>query len=128
MKLTIVSDATKIFSYGMEQRLQCAECHKVRYRVDEMDVASVSIPAVEKERDVDGKTVYNEIQLWDCLAILLGSEALEYNCPSCSKAVQARKKTAFSSFPEVLVVHAKKFQLVNWVPQKLGQHKISSSP
>lgn len=30
------------------------------------------------------------------------------------------RQTKFASFPEVLVVHAKKFQLVNWVPAKLG--------
>jgi len=46
-------------------------------------------------------------------------EALEYLCPSCSKSVQALKQTKFASLPEVLVVHAKKFQLVNWVPAKL---------
>ena len=93
-----------------------------------MDLASVSVPAVEKGMDANGKTLYNDVQLWDCLSILLGSEALEYSCPSCSKAVHATKKTAFASFPEVLVVHAKKFQLVNWVPQKLGQYTIISSP
>ena len=30
------------------------------------------------------------------------------------------RQTRFATFPEVLVVHAKKFQLVNWVPTKLG--------
>ena len=30
------------------------------------------------------------------------------------------RQTKFATFPQVLVVHAKKFQLVNWVPTKLG--------
>ena len=30
------------------------------------------------------------------------------------------RRTRFATFPQVLVVHAKKFQLVNWVPAKLG--------
>jgi ubiquitin carboxyl-terminal hydrolase 5/13 len=30
------------------------------------------------------------------------------------------RQIKFASLPEVLVVHAKKFQLVNWVPAKLG--------
>lgn len=30
------------------------------------------------------------------------------------------RQSRFSTFPQVLVVHAKKFQLVNWVPTKLG--------
>lgn len=36
------------------------------------------------------------------------------------------RETKFASFPEVLVVHAKKFQLVNWVPAKLGVFAILS--
>lgn len=32
----------------------------------------------------------------------------------------AFRRTKFASFPEVLVVHAKKFQLIDWVPAKLG--------
>lgn len=31
------------------------------------------------------------------------------------------RSSHFATFPEVLVVHAKKFQLVNWVPTKLGR-------
>ncbi|PBK81751.1 ubiquitinyl hydrolase [Armillaria gallica] len=112
-------DATSVFAYGMEQRLQCNDCKKVRYRVDNMDVVSVSVPAVEKGKDADGKTLYEEVQLWQCLESLLGVDALEYACPSCQKSVHALRQSKFASFPDVLVVHAKKFQLVNWVPAKL---------
>jgi len=112
-------DPTTVFSYGMEQRLQCTDCKKVRYRVDNADVVSVTVPAKEKGKNEDGKSIYQEVQLTDCLDSLLGMEALEYACPSCSKNVQALKQTKFASLPEVLVVHAKKFQLVNWVPAKL---------
>ncbi|KAF5371409.1 hypothetical protein D9615_009657 [Tricholomella constricta] len=116
-------DATAVFAYGMEQRLQCTQCKKVRYRVDAADVVSVAVPAVEVEveagKDEEGKTQYAEVQLTHCLDALLGSEALEYACPACGKDVHALRQTKFASFPEVLVVHAKKFQLVNWVPSKL---------
>lgn len=30
-----------------------------------------------------------------------------------------RRRSRFATFPDALVVHAKKFQLVNWVPTKL---------
>ena len=30
------------------------------------------------------------------------------------------RQARFATFPETLVIHAKKFQLVNWVPTKLG--------
>jgi hypothetical protein len=31
------------------------------------------------------------------------------------------RSSGFKSFPDVLVVHMRKFQLVNWVPTKLGE-------
>ncbi|TEB19535.1 ubiquitin carboxyl-terminal hydrolase 14 [Coprinellus micaceus] len=114
-------DPTTVFSYSLEQRLQCNECKKVRYRTDEQDVVSVAVPATIKKPKDEGekKTEYEDVQLTSCIDGLLGAEALEYQCPSCAKNVVAIKQTKFASFPEVLVVHAKKFQLVNWVPAKL---------
>ncbi|THU93425.1 ubiquitinyl hydrolase [Dendrothele bispora CBS 962.96] len=115
------NDPTQVFSYAMEQRLQCIECQKVRYRTDAMDVLSVSVPAQEKGKDGDGKTLYEDVSLWSCIEGLLGTEVLDYSCPGCGdgKKSQVLKQTKFASFPQVLVVHAKKFQLVNWVPAKL---------
>ncbi|OBZ78711.1 Ubiquitin carboxyl-terminal hydrolase 14 [Grifola frondosa] len=114
-----VSEPTEVFAFGMEQRLECGECKRVRYRVDGMDVISVPVPAREKGKDEDGKTVFEEVPLKECLDILTGVEALEYTCPSCHKNVIATKRSRFATFPQVLVIHAKKFQLVNWVPSKL---------
>ncbi|ESK93387.1 ubiquitin carboxyl-terminal hydrolase 14 [Moniliophthora roreri MCA 2997] len=119
-------DPTSVFTYGTEGRLQCASgCGKVRYRIDGgIDVLSVSVPAVEKkvegDIEMDGKKVYEEVELTKCIDdVLLGAEVVdEWVCPEC-KAKGAVKKTRFASFPEVLAVHAKKFQLVNWVPAKL---------
>ena len=36
------------------------------------------------------------------------------------------RQSKFATFPDVLVVHARKFQLVDWVPQKLGELRIAS--
>ncbi|KAF7974371.1 hypothetical protein HWV62_12338 [Athelia sp. TMB] len=115
----VKQEPTEIFAFAMEQRLQCGECKGVRYRVDGMDVVSVPVPAHEKEKDKEGKTVWSEVQLEACLDGLTGAEALEYACPKCQKNVIATKQTKFATFPEVLVVHARKFQLFNWVPTKL---------
>ncbi|KAF7338024.1 Ubiquitin carboxyl-terminal hydrolase [Mycena venus] len=112
-------DTTAVFTYGMEQRLQCGICSKVSYRTDAMDVLSVPVAAVENGKDADGKTLYTPIPLVACLDAVLTPEALEYGCPSCGTKVNALKQAKFATFPEVLVVHAKKFQLVNWVPTKL---------
>ncbi|CDO69813.1 hypothetical protein BN946_scf184803.g11 [Trametes cinnabarina] len=113
------NEPTQIFEFGMEQRLECGECKRVRYRVDEMDTLSVPVPAREKGKDAEGKTLYEDVQLKECLDIVTGTEALEYQCPACQKKVIATKQSRLATFPQVLVIHAKKFQLVNWVPAKL---------
>lgn len=84
-------DPTKVFQFGMEQRLQCGECSKVRYRVDAADVVSVPVPKREKGVDEEGKVQFEEVQLLECLDVLTGIEALEYTCPSCQKQVIAQK-------------------------------------
>ena len=89
-------DPTIIFSYGLEQRLQCGDCKKVRYRVDNTDVVSLIVPATEKGKNEDGKTVYEDVLLTQSLESLLGSEALEYACPSCQKSVIAVKFVSFT--------------------------------
>jgi len=110
---------TEVFAFGMEQRLQCGECKKVRYRVDEVDSVSVPVPAKEAGKDEEGKTLWEDVQMTECLDIVMSPEGLEYTCPACRKKVLATKQSKFATFPGVLVVHARKFQLVNWVPSKL---------
>jgi ubiquitin carboxyl-terminal hydrolase 5/13 len=97
--LTLPLDPTAVFSFGTEQRLQCTSCKKVRYRTDTTDVVSVTVPANEKGKDADGKTIYHDVQLTDCIDTLLGSEALEYACPSCATKVQAIKYGVFTVLP-----------------------------
>ncbi|KAA1476327.1 ubiquitin carboxyl-terminal hydrolase 14 [Dentipellis sp. KUC8613] len=113
------NEPTELFAFGTEQRLQCTECSGVRYRVDSQDTLSVPVPAREKGKDADGKTLYEEVNIEECLNLVTGVEGLEYKCPKCQKTVTATKQAKFATFPETLVIHAKKFQLVNWVPAKL---------
>jgi ubiquitin carboxyl-terminal hydrolase 5/13 len=132
-------EPTEIFKFGMEQRLECKDCGRVRYRIDSQDTVSIAVPAKEKGKAEDGKVEYESVGMETCLDVLMAPEALEYQCPACNKKVIATKwasfydflaggglifgyrRSRFATFPQVLVVHAKKFQLVNWVPQKLGQ-------
>jgi ubiquitin carboxyl-terminal hydrolase 5/13 len=81
----------------MEQRLQCKDCMRVRYRVDKMDVVSVALPAREKPADPtktnDGelKREWEDVALKTCLDTLTAPEGLEYFCPSCGRGVVAVK-------------------------------------
>ncbi|KAG1835835.1 hypothetical protein DFJ58DRAFT_867410 [Suillus subalutaceus] len=130
------SEPTETFAFGLEQRLQCQSCHRVRYRIDTMDTLSLGVPAHELadgEADTGAATVgtpdesgpgkkrYRSVSLEQCLNLFLGpsgQEALEYQCEGGCGKVNCRQMQ-FATFPDVLVLHAKKFQLVNWVPTKL---------
>lgn len=118
---TTIAGPEEIFAFGMEQKLQCGSCGGVRYRVDQQDVLSLAVPAREKGKDEEGRTNYEEVKVEECLDTVFGVEGLEYKCPKCNRNVEARKQVGMKTFPNTLVVHAKKFQLVNWVPTKLSQ-------
>ncbi|THH03651.1 hypothetical protein EW145_g6112 [Phellinidium pouzarii] len=119
--LRLEEESTEVFRFGMEQRLQCGDCKRVRYRVDSQDSISVPVSAKETGKDMDGKILYEDVELTKALDAVTANEALEYQCPSCNKTVIAVKwvRARISTFPQTLVIHAKKFQLVNWVPTKL---------
>lgn len=84
-------DPTEVFTFVMEQRLQCTSCHRVRYRNDELDSVSVAVPATEEGKDGEGKVFYKDVLLTDLLGILTGDEGLEYTCSYCNKNVIAYK-------------------------------------
>ena len=120
-------EPTEIFSYGLQQRLECLGCRRVRYRVDNADVLSLSVPATEISggEGVAGasKVTYAPVPLESCLDLFLGEtgqETLEYQCEAGCGKTQAVRRTQLATFPDVLVIHFKKFQLKNWVPTKLG--------
>lgn len=95
---SVSEEPTEVFAFGMEQRLQCGDCKKVRYRVDPMDIAGVPVPAKEKGKDGDGKMIWEEVELTECLNGMTGAEALEYDCPSCKKKVIATKSVVVNWF------------------------------
>lgn len=117
-------EPTEIFSFGLEQRLECLGCRRVRYRVDNADVLSLGVPVTEiSEGEGSAKQTYTPVPLEMCLDLFLGNtgqETLEYQCEAGCGKTQAVRRTQLASFPDVLVIHAKKFQLKNWVPTKLG--------
>ena len=85
------NDPTEVFRHGMEQRLECQNCHRASYRVDSADVLSVPVPSRAKGTDDDGKTIYETIEFMECVDQFAGIEALDYRCPSCNKAVTGLK-------------------------------------
>ncbi|KAE8233407.1 hypothetical protein CF326_g1554 [Tilletia indica] len=120
-------DATRIFAFALEERLQCMECRRVRYKIHNEDSGiSVPVPLRPKSTttstsDSDpSKVEYEPVELTECLELFTSPSEIEYSCAACNKKVTATQQTLFHTFPRVLAIQARRFQLVNWVPQKVN--------
>ncbi|TKY90529.1 hypothetical protein EX895_000527 [Sporisorium graminicola] len=148
---SLTEDPTNVFGFGLEQRLECNSCHKVRYSIERQD-AGLSLPVPIRQKAVNSEASvgkqpaesvhaansastsaaasasnsnsntaaeYEPVSLVECFDIFTAPEELEYNCPSCRTKVTATKRTLFTTFPQVLALQVRRFQLLNWVPQKV---------
>ncbi|KAG0171228.1 hypothetical protein DFQ29_008955 [Apophysomyces sp. BC1021] len=116
-------DPTKLFEFMLEQRLQCGKCKKVRYQTDKTNSISVNVPARNTSgADAgDEKATYEPVNFYECMDLFVQEETVEgYSCPSCNEKTTAHKSMKFGTFPEVLVIHARRFAFINWVPRKLN--------
>lgn len=118
------------FRFAIEQRLQCISCRGVRYKVDEQDNLSVSVPARRlpktqtsmdnpETQDKDKKDEFERVTLKECLDIFTGEEMVELTCPSCGSRDGFLKRSLFKTLPKNLIINARRFELINWVPTKL---------
>ncbi|KAL8896804.1 MAG: hypothetical protein Q9192_002902 [Flavoplaca navasiana] len=119
-------DPVKAFRFVMEQRLQCISCNRVRYRTDEQDNISIPVPVRRKLRVINSdeseekpKDEFEPVTLKECLDTFTGAEEVELTCPGCNSKAGFTKRSLFKTFPDVLAVNARRFELVNWVPTKL---------
>ncbi|KAJ2784668.1 ubiquitin C-terminal hydrolase Ubp14 [Coemansia javaensis] len=108
---------TSVFAFTVEERLQCTRCRKVRYKTQ--PAASVSLP-IPKRPAAAGDGALEPVSLAECLDLMTAEDTVDgYRCPSCEQPTAATKTTRFATFPKVLAVQARRFELVDWVPQKL---------
>jgi ubiquitin carboxyl-terminal hydrolase 5/13 len=121
-------DPTKAFQFVMEQRLQCLNCKRVRYRSDEQDNISLPVPIrkvsqsakVSGEENKESKAdEYESVTLKECLDSFTSEETVELICAACGSKDGFSKQSLFKTFPEVLAVNARRFVLINWVPTKV---------
>jgi ubiquitin carboxyl-terminal hydrolase 5/13 len=124
-----LQDPTRSFRFLMEQRLQCLNCKKVRYRIDEQDNISIPVPfrkiaqrlAVSEENGKDTRVdEYEAVTLKECLDIFTSEEIVELTCSACGSKDGFSKRSLFKTFPDVLAVNARRFELINWVPTKVN--------
>ena len=121
-----LEDPVHSFRFVMEQRLQCTSCRRVRYRTDEQDNVSIPVPvrrrptAANEASNVGGsKDEFEPVTLKECLDAFTATEMVELTCHSCNSKDGFTKRSLFKTFPSVLTVNARRFELVNWVPTKL---------
>ncbi|KAG7720627.1 hypothetical protein KL949_001885 [Ogataea haglerorum] len=110
---------TQAFDFVSENKIKCQGCGGVRLAKELTN--NIRLPVQDKVLHVgdDGKKVYSEVRLEDCLSELTTSETIEYQCPKCQRLQPASKKQGFTSFPEYLIVSPQRIKLENWVPIKL---------
>jgi ubiquitin carboxyl-terminal hydrolase 5/13 len=117
------------FKFVMEQRLQCMNCKRVRYRTDEQENISIPVPirripkndtmeVTDSEGKEKEKEEFEPVTLKECLDIYTADEMVELTCGSCGSKAGFTKRSMFKTFPAVLAVNARRFELVNWVPTK----------
>ncbi|BGP13867.1 hypothetical protein JCM10213_002505 [Rhodosporidiobolus nylandii] len=134
-------EPTGIFGFAVEERIECSECHGVRYKTQGQELLPIPVPVKKKDAmdveaapgqtsakdgantthatDEERKVEYEPVELTSCLADFTNPTDLDYSCPKCEKKVLAIKTTRFATFPDVLLVNAARFQIDNWVPRKV---------
>ncbi|KAH7081616.1 ubiquitin carboxyl-terminal hydrolase 14 [Paraphoma chrysanthemicola] len=124
-------DPVDAFRFVMEQRLQCIGCKRVRYRTDEQENISIPVPIRRISKDTQmevtddsgqdkeqEKEEFESVSLKECLDIFTAEEMVELTCDACGSRDGFLKRSLFKSFPAVLAINARRFELVNWVPTK----------
>jgi ubiquitin carboxyl-terminal hydrolase 5/13 len=124
-------DPVDAFRFAMEQRLQCVGCKKVRYRTDEQENIAIPVPIRRIPKDAQmevtdntgkdaeqAKEEFESVSLKECLDIFTADETVELTCSACGSKDGFLKRSMFKTFPTVLAVNARRFELVNWVPTK----------
>lgn len=121
-----VKDPVEAFRFAMEQRLQCLNCKKVRYREDEMENLSVPVPvkrllradtAMANDEKEEKKEEFEPVTLIQCLDDFTRDEVVKLKCPACGNEGFTKRHT-FKTFPTILAINARRFEFVNWLPTK----------
>ncbi|GAA5990403.1 hypothetical protein JCM5350_003686 [Sporobolomyces pararoseus] len=121
----------ELYGYELEERLECKECNRVRYKLQPQEGLSLPVPVVKRNKtsssmEIEGegkgddKEEFEPVQLEECLKNFVEPQIVEnYSCSNCQKKTLALKSSRFSTFPKVLILNTSRFQLENWVPRKV---------
>ncbi|CCW59722.1 unnamed protein product [Phytomonas sp. EM1] len=104
---------TEIFEILMEQRLECTQCHRVRYTLNKEKCLSLPIPITNNVCMTSLTPEEKEAQipccsLEDCLQSMASPNMVECKCETCGGDVVCKITTRIHSFPDVLLVHLRR--------------------
>ncbi|KAK3316960.1 hypothetical protein B0H66DRAFT_535198 [Apodospora peruviana] len=110
-------DPAQPMRFVMEQRLQCQECKRVRLKPMVQENVFINVPAEKLPlEDGEEKQKYKPYTLKECLDILTAPEEVEFRCTACPSR-SFTKRELFKTFPQVLVVVARKYVTNNFTGQ-----------
>lgn len=120
-------DPVRSFRFVLEQRLQCLNCKRVRYRTDEQDNISIPVPVRRKPvsngadatSDAEKRSEFEPVSLEECLDNFTAPVGVELSCPACGSNAGFSKSSKFKTFPKNLAINPLRFEVINWVPTKL---------
>lgn len=112
----------KPMKFLMGSKVVCSKC--LHGNVSHELIDNVSVPIDDEIESVDaetGKKTYKETNIADSFKNYCAEEVVEgFKCDSCNSPTStAIKSTGFKTFPDVLVVNARRIKLENWVPVKV---------
>lgn len=109
------------FEFEIESRLECENCHIVKYRKITNYLLNLSIPNWETKKEKGSK-----VTLEECLAKFLASEIVELDCPKCNKKSSFVKTQKINQYPAYLIIVFERI-VYDWVEIKLDVEFILGS-
>ena len=106
-------DPMNLFEFDLETRMECNDCHSVKYKNTRTWFLSLSINDWQKKNDENSKCTMDEL-----LSKFLAPEEVELRCPECKKQSNWTKTQRVINYPKYLIIVFQRF-VYNIVPVKL---------
>ena len=106
-------DPMKLFEFDLETRMECNDCHNVKYKNTKSWFLSLSVNDWKSKKEETAKCSMDEV-----LSRFLSPEIIDLNCPECKKKTFWTKTQRVINYPQYLVIVFQRF-VFDWVPVKL---------
>jgi ubiquitin carboxyl-terminal hydrolase 5/13 len=120
------TDPTKCCKFILQERIQCLECEKVKYKEIPTSSLVLQLPAKVVGTE-NGKKTYESVDFFASLAAYFEAQFIDFQCPSDGRSCSASQTLSFKTYPDYLFSFVSRFVLGdNWVIEKLDANLIVS--